>query len=232
MRIAELLTLSDQEFLHEAYRLVLGREIDQEGLNGYLMKIGRGKSKESILVDLARSIEAKKRFLPPFLLNLPEEEFIDSIYIRILGRNADADGMQHYLARLRNHDDRLKILRSIGASEEARRHDPESWEFRQNLDDLIRRETSFLGWRKWMPSTRGQSPASARTIASADRDQDYQTATSATKAEFIMLTDQVMLLASAMEGMLMAQRSENARIEQLSEKITELKNRVESQEQD
>ena len=157
MTIAKLVSLNDEDFLHEAYRLVLGREIDSTGLEGYRRKLAQGRSRQSVLVSLARSKEAKARFAPPALLELTDEAFVDAVYVRLLGRNADAEGMQHYVGQLRKHGDRMKVLRDIGSSDEARRHDLRGWAFRQDLEDLVRREGSLFGWRKLLPGKRSSA---------------------------------------------------------------------------
>jgi hypothetical protein len=49
----------DEEFLQEAYRRLLKREIDPSGLNHYLPKIRAGESRYRVLYDLSRSKEFK-----------------------------------------------------------------------------------------------------------------------------------------------------------------------------
>lgn len=213
MRIAELVSLPDETFLREAYRLVLGRDIDTSGLEGYTRRLARGGSRESILVDLACSVEARTRFAPPALLELPEEAFIDSAYVRFLGRNADPGGMQNYLAQLGKHGDRMRILRALGGSWEARRHDPVGWAFRQELDDLIRRETSFLGWRKRIKAVRRRA---AQGSSNQELDLMARELMQAQREENALLKDQIMMLTSALEGVSLAQRRDTARIAEIA----------------
>ncbi|WP_232493689.1 DUF4214 domain-containing protein [Novosphingobium kaempferiae] len=214
MTIAELVSLQDEAFLHEAYRLVLGREIDTSGLEGYRRKLAQGRSRQSVLVALARSKEAQARFAPPALFELSDEAFVDAVYVRMLGRNADADGMRHYLGQLGRHGDRMRILRGIGASEEARRHDPRGWSFRRELDDLIRRETSLLGWRRLLPEVRGRAP-SARGSSQGEMAVFAKEMLQVQREENAALKDQIMLLASAIEGLAAAQKRDAARIDAL-----------------
>lgn len=220
MTIAELVALNDEDFLHEAYRLVLGREIDNSGLEGYRRKLAQGRSKQWVLAALARSKEVQARFAPPALLELPEEAFVDAVYIRLLGRNADAEGMRHYLEQLGRHGDRIKVLRTIGSSQEARRHDPVGWAFRRELDDLVRRESSLLGWRKLIPENRGRA-LSPRRSSSAELDVFSKQMLQVQREENAVLKDQVALLASAVEGLAAAQKRDSARIDELMAAITE-----------
>lgn len=223
MGIAELVMLADEEFLREAYRFVLGREVDASGLQGYQAKLAGGASKERVLADLARSNEARDRFAPPVLLNLPDEEFIDSVYVRLLGRNADASGMLSYIAQLRMHGDRRRIIRDIGMSEEARRYDPSGWTMRRELEDLVRREMSVLRWRKW-----GRWwMVRAQKAASKAKHQKFEASPEQTphshRAESAQLKDQMIMLASALEGVLAAQHSYAARLDALSSAVEDLK---------
>lgn len=213
MRIAELASLPDETFLREAYRLVLGRDIDTSGLEGYKRRLARGARRESVLVDLARSAEARARFAPPALLELPDEAFVDSAYVRFLGRNADPDGMRNYLSQLGKHGDRIRILRALGGSQEARRHDPVGWAFRHELNDLIRRETSFLGWRKRVKAGRGRV---ARGSSQQELDLMARELMQAQREENALLKDQIIMLTSALEGVSLAQRHDTARIAEIA----------------
>ncbi len=219
MTIAELVALNDEDFLHEAYRLVLGREIDNSGLEGYRRKLAQGRSKQSVLAALARSKEAQARFAPPTLLELPEETFVDAVYIRLLGRNADAEGMRHYLEQIGRHGDRVKVLRTISSSQEARRHDPVGWAFRRELDELVRREGSLLGWRRLLPARSGA--LSRNRSAPAEFDIFAKQMLQVQREENAALKDQVILLASAVEGLAAAQKRDAARIDELVAAIAE-----------
>ncbi|WP_093226500.1 DUF4214 domain-containing protein [Sphingomonas sp. NFR15] len=213
MTIAELVSLSDEDFLREVYRVILGREIDSSGLEGYRRQLAQGRSRQSVLVSLARSKEAKARFAPPALFELTDEAFVDAVYVRMLGRNADSQGMRHYIGQLRKHGDRMKVLRGIGNSDEARRHDPRGWALRRELEELVRREGSLLGWRKLLPEGRGRTavrgPGQTEMAVFAKELLQVQ------REENAALKDQVMLLASAIEGLVAAQKRDAARIDAL-----------------
>jgi hypothetical protein len=134
--------------------------------------------------------------------------------------------MRNYLAQLRKHGDRMQIMRNIGASEEARRHDPLAWTFRQELGDLIRRETSFLGWRKWISPRRNRPAASMRGTSREDFELFSKEMLQVQRVENAAIKDQIMLIASAIDGMLAARRSNTAQIEELAKALADLKQQV------
>ena len=210
MRIAELVSLTEDEFLREAYRLVLGRDIDIAGLEWYSRKLAGGRSKEAVLVELSRSDEAIARLSPATLPELGDEAFIDSTYVRLLGRNADAGGMRAYLTQLRKCGDRMRIVQDIAGSAEARRYDPTGWVFRREMNELILRETSFLGWRKLIPRRSFGLPqhGAKRGLSGDDLEVFSQAILQAQRAEKSTLIDQIKLLTAALEGVSNAQRGQ------------------------
>lgn len=208
MKLAEVTALPDDAFLRMAYHLVLGRDVDENGLSNYRQKLARGKSKLWVLKDLARSDEAAARFAPPELLALPDESFIDAVYIRLLGRNADTDGLRHYLGELRKNGDRRAILRSVGSSEEARRHDPEAWAWRTELEKVVRRWRISLRWRTWFKQRRTKIVAPLTSVSAATiTDVMVNNIGDDRSAENQALKDQIRLIASALEGISHAQRA-------------------------
>lgn len=52
--------LSDQEFVEQAFSLILGRAVDEEGYQNYYSQLKLGLSKADILYQIAISTEAKK----------------------------------------------------------------------------------------------------------------------------------------------------------------------------
>lgn len=232
MKLAEVAALPDDAFLHMAYHLVLGRDVDESGLLYYRQKLARGKSKLWVLRNLARSDEAVARFAPPELLALPDEAFVDAVYVRMLGRNADSSGLQHYLSELRKKGDRRAILRAVGSSEEARRHDPEAWAWRSELEQITRRRRIPFRWRAWFKRGRLKivSPAKPAPITSvpdmaANGTLDEQCAGNQA------LKDQIRLIAGALEGISNAQRtaaaSVDAQLQALNAVVGELSRKIE-----
>jgi hypothetical protein len=58
--IGELLSYSDEQFVHKAFLALLGREPDREGMRYYLDRLKKGYSKEIIIVQLSASDEARE----------------------------------------------------------------------------------------------------------------------------------------------------------------------------
>jgi SAM-dependent methyltransferase len=69
------LLLSDAGFVERAYREVLGREADQDGLDYYTSRLREGESRTAVLLGLAASDEFARRFArpAPSLPNLRQE---------------------------------------------------------------------------------------------------------------------------------------------------------------
>lgn len=54
------------------------------------------------------------------LIALHDQEFIEQAYLQILGREVDADGLDHYLGQLRGGEDKRKLLMKLRYSDEGR----------------------------------------------------------------------------------------------------------------
>lgn len=129
----ELLTLWGEEFVRVAYQTILGRDADEAGLRHYLSSLYVGASKFEVVTRLSSSEEAKSKGLT--LDGLDEamrtselfelmchfdEPFVKKAYVAILGRDIDSDGLQHYLGRIREGEDRIEILAELRGSDEGR----------------------------------------------------------------------------------------------------------------
>lgn len=211
MKISELITLDNDEFLREAYCLVLGREVDRAGIEHYTRKLNQGMSKEAMLVSLARSEEAQARFALGTSPELTDEAFIDATYVRLLGRHADPDGMRVYSRRLEKKGDRAQVVRDIANSQEARHHDPLGWIFRNELNQLVRRETSFLGWRKLIKPSKIASVAYGKGEFDEKFELFAKEILQMQRAESVALRDQVIMIANALEGISRAQKQISGR---------------------
>jgi Domain of unknown function (DUF4214) len=151
MTLQELLALPDEDFLRSVYVLILGREPDESGLTNYRRQLGRGVSKKAIVAEVAESNEARPRYSHLDLAQLSDNDFLDAIYSRVLGRSPDAEGKHHYLDRLRKNADRRRIIVSLENSDEALRRDPAAASFRRELNVLLRRERRRPRWLNWRP---------------------------------------------------------------------------------
>ncbi|MHB8180865.1 MAG: DUF4214 domain-containing protein, partial [Acidithiobacillus ferrivorans] len=57
--VSELFILDGEEFIASAYRNLLGRDPDQQGMTYYLARLSMGYGKSSLINDLVTSNEAK-----------------------------------------------------------------------------------------------------------------------------------------------------------------------------
>ena len=135
----ELLSYHDRHFVCCAYRTLLGREPDPDGLNYYLNRLRAGYSKIRILQQLRHS----------------SESFLCGAYQTLLGRPPDPEGRYYYLGQLSQGDSKRSILRQLRRSPEgvAYRHDRKNKGLKTALPGLEkairhfqRGQFPFIGW--------------------------------------------------------------------------------------
>lgn len=122
----------DEVFVTHAYRILLRRQPDPDGLQSCLASLESGTATR---IDILRAIchseegcnvKADVRGLTtPYslgeLLGGADEEFIAHAYQDLLGREPDEEGLQTYLTYLREHSrSRIDVLRAVRFSEEGR----------------------------------------------------------------------------------------------------------------
>lgn len=142
--LGKLLSLDGDQFLHEAYKTILLRPIDESGLTHYLKRLQKGEKKARILYDLATSTEGQSRradhpelndFLQYLvrkgalhrpiqlkdivaLLTSNDNEFVAKAYRLVLMREADSEGFAAYQQALLNGLSRIEVLYSLAYSSE------------------------------------------------------------------------------------------------------------------
>jgi len=125
----ELFSLEGAEFVRTAYRHVLRRDADPGGFVAYFKRLQSGTSKRQIFDELSNSPEGLRVALmhsngsaagPSLdqLLGLHGEVFVQCAYLAMLGREADAEGLQYYATRLATGVSALQVLGEIAASPE------------------------------------------------------------------------------------------------------------------
>jgi FkbM family methyltransferase len=138
--VEEFQTLPEAGFLPAAYRTYLWRDPDSVGLRHYSALLERGTPRVLVLYQLACSEEAK-RFGTEFprdwipksveeLLDLPDDEFLETAYRSFLWRRPDPEGLCTWRGLLAQGIPRPFILYQIASSEEARKAGatfPEHW---------------------------------------------------------------------------------------------------------
>lgn len=157
--VDQLLTLNgDDAFLDAAYRTILGRGGDPEGLAYYRGKLSEGISRETVIAQLRLSSEGRRvhaslsglasllrryrwrklrlsgffrrrggarQSLPlemdaDQLLALHDEAFVVAAYRSVLKRAPDPEGLEYYLAQVRDGTSRRDILARLRTSPEGR----------------------------------------------------------------------------------------------------------------
>lgn len=144
--LRKLLLLDGEVFLREAYKRILGRPIDNSGLQHYSERLSKGEKKLRILYDLATSSEGRARWalypelgdfvnfltranglLDPITLKdivslvaLKNDEFVQKAYRAFLKREVDADGLAAYQQALRSGCSKIRILHALAYSNEGR----------------------------------------------------------------------------------------------------------------
>lgn len=147
------LALPDDEFLRESYRIILGREVDVDGLVYYGAKLAQGYGRPNVLADVVYSREARERATGGDLIELADDAFVEAAYFRELGRAPDLDGECHYNAFLAAGNARADLLMILRNSAEGRHR---RCGIRDEIDRLARAVRSPFRWRTWfrpLPTT-------------------------------------------------------------------------------
>jgi hypothetical protein len=142
--VAKLLGFDGDDFVREAYRAILGRDADPNGLAYYGRRLANGDAKQQILVDLRCDPEGQARMLPvegldalvaslqprssgadvakpssaSDLLTLHGSKFVRAAYLAILDREPDAEGLARYLEVLQAGWSRSFVLDALASSPE------------------------------------------------------------------------------------------------------------------
>jgi hypothetical protein len=153
MMLDELISLPGDDFVRAAYLTILGRALDEEGQGHYRRRLRQGFSKAAVLDDLIRSKEAKRSNRCDDLAEMPDDGFLEVIYRRVLGRELDSDGKQHYLDALGRHGDRRRVFREIQKSGEANQRNRQLSKLKKDLKQRLREESGRRGW--WGNARRG-----------------------------------------------------------------------------
>jgi len=139
----DLLALHDEAFVRAAYRTLLGREADSGGLSHYRARLRAGCGKAKIIWALTQSDEGRRKASFADLGHLPDIEFIDAAFSRILGRKPGVEGRDHYLNLLRRTRRRDRVVHDLSHSEEAL--NSSGGQFLLALEDYLHRERSARG---------------------------------------------------------------------------------------
>ena len=105
-------------FIRWTYRILLGRDPDNDGRSAYLAALEGGMDRLDILSDIYRSREFSQLESPS--PTLPPDLYVRLAYRRELLRDPDENGLHHYLSELANKRiSRLAIRHALSRSDEA-----------------------------------------------------------------------------------------------------------------
>ncbi len=100
---------SQQNFyaqINDIYQNILGRNVDNRGLDIWTKALRNGRPLDDVRRDLARTPEARNK--------------INQLYQEILGRDADASGLQTWMSKLADGGNLRDVRRDLERSDEAR----------------------------------------------------------------------------------------------------------------
>lgn len=142
--VEDLLELSDDEFICAAFRKILGRPIDENGLLHYQDVLASGETRDSIIKELANCEEAVvygirlkglEKFIERSILDYEsmnrksvshandlltlEDYFLETLFMTLLGREGDENGINYYQSLLDKGESREAVIREMASSEEA-----------------------------------------------------------------------------------------------------------------
>lgn len=119
-----LLRANGHEFLERIYLYILSRPIDPGGLSTYSEMMTRGCSKLEIIDNLLSSSEFKSKIKGAKKLpqsKLPPRKFVHEAYQKVLWREPDAEGFEHYVSVALSPDAYAEIVNTFTTSDEGRR---------------------------------------------------------------------------------------------------------------
>jgi hypothetical protein len=123
--VAKLANLSDETFVHHAFVFHFRRICEPERAVYYLRQLRSGVSRVTVWEGI-RTFASKELDLGhrvgsnslDALMALDGDQLIRGAYRLILGRSADASGLDHYLGRLNRGENKAAILYSLLTSAE------------------------------------------------------------------------------------------------------------------
>jgi len=108
----------DETFISIAYRALLCREPDQEGISYYIQRLSANLTRLAFLKEITTSKEAQDITNP--MLATSDELFINLTYRLHLLRHPDVQGFEYYHGRIQQGENRATIYNEISNSSEAK----------------------------------------------------------------------------------------------------------------
>ncbi len=113
-----LFWMSDRRFLELAYREILGRELDEEGLKFFTNLLSLGFSRWEIILSLIRSEEFIKKTKREHSELVSDQIFLEKVYRLLFGREIEEEGLQRYSQLFQRGEDRFTVLSILLRSSE------------------------------------------------------------------------------------------------------------------
>lgn len=110
------LNMGNREYIEVFYRIILGREPDEEGVQSWLKVLDQGFSRKKVLEGFVNSQEMKLlcadmgvvagsyKSNDPFDMNYKVFQFVDRLYHNVLNRDPDPQGREYWTNALINGD--------------------------------------------------------------------------------------------------------------------------------
>ncbi|NPA82357.1 MAG: DUF4214 domain-containing protein [Epsilonproteobacteria bacterium] len=144
--------LSDEDFVKTVYKVIMGRDADQAGVDFWTQKLKEGMSRDDLVnqfleapefENLAKNydIEAKD----------PVKEFVSRFYTNALQRDADPNGTQYWAKELKDADKTAKeVAKEFFNSEEFKNLNLNDEEFiKTAYKTLLGRDADEAGLKYW-----------------------------------------------------------------------------------
>ncbi|WP_416423040.1 DUF4214 domain-containing protein [Pseudomonas sp. App30] len=134
---------ANDAFVESLYTNLLGREADTAGEAKWLADLANGASRTDVINSIAGSAEGQAASA-----SSANADYVEALYSSVLGRTADATGLQSWVAQLEAGADRATIADGIAGSAEASAK--ATSDFLDNLyESALGRDVDALGKAAW-----------------------------------------------------------------------------------
>lgn len=156
---------NDVEYVKLLYRTMFGREADEGGLNGWVLALENGMSREYVYRGFVESAEFSnlcerygvERGTVPLGAyrdqNTGATGFIARLYTKMLGREYDGDGLEYWCGKFLTRENTIEEIATVGFlhSQELQNLQLSDEEFvRRMYQTFLNREPEEAGLQDWM----------------------------------------------------------------------------------
>ncbi len=112
---AEFQNNANDAFVENLYTSLLNRSADEGGEAAWLNMLANGGSRADVAAQIANSAEAQSQ-------NLGDDDFVNALYQGALGRSAEQEGLDGWVAQLTAGSSRADVANQVFGSSEAATH--------------------------------------------------------------------------------------------------------------